>query len=375
MVLAAILLATLVNPYGYEYLLAILPDFGDIEPDRQIEAIGAYVPMWQRFFQSSLHHLLLNAALTTSAWLTIVLYLAIVALQLYILRRRGSFDPLPIAIATLFFLFALSMSRAALYFPAVALYTIIYMITVNEIQVKRGEPVFIFALFGLFIYAAVDRIYLEPEEFGDDLVVEQLVPSDALGFFEENSLSGVLFNDYLSGSHVLWRLYPETTPFIDPRYQPYSEETRHDYFAFRGQPSVDALGALQGKYGFDLAFVQLRVRGVISAFALAPGWEPVYFDRFAAIYVHSSRLAQWPEGLRERINKAGLGPDRFADIDNPQVLIDLFLYYVTHRSLEEARTLRDIFIDTVRPGYFRKLTVIAGMDRTLARAGLGRLLH
>lgn len=365
-VLPLVIAATLVNPYGIDYHFHFVANVFETERDQFLVAIGAYVPTWQRLFPESLHHLILNAALTVSAWLLIIFYITFLGIALRAYRRSGFFDPQPFVVMTFFFAFSMTLSRAMLYFPAVALYSVVYVLLKSKIDAGARESAYAALLCVLIAFALVDRAYLEPEPFADDFDASTLAPIQALDFYASHRLPQNLFNDYLSGGYLLWSLYPEYRPFIDPRYQPYRGKNLEEYFRFQRAPSLTALAEMREKYGFDAAFVRLTLRGMIAVLETSPDWQIVYFDRFAAIYLHRSWLDALPEDDRRRLLSADLGAQRFHNVHNPQVLIDLFLYYAHHRSHTDARLIGDLFKRNVRETYFRKLTVLLGMKRTLA---------
>jgi len=48
----------------------------------------------------------------------------------------------------------------------------------------------------------------------------------------------LLFNDYLIGGYLVWKLYPDYKVFIDPRLGPYNKEVAPDYWKFVEKPAT-----------------------------------------------------------------------------------------------------------------------------------------
>jgi hypothetical protein len=110
--------------------------------------------------------------------------------------------------------------------------------------------------------------YIDPSRF----------PVDAVTWLEDNPQSGHMFNDFLWGGYVVWRLWPEQTDFIDGKSDLTGEATR-DYI------TVKNLGpgwqAVLERHAVRWAIIPTD--SVLSGQLIRDGWAVLYRDSTAII--------------------------------------------------------------------------------------------
>jgi len=127
-------------------------------------------------------------------------------------------------------------------------------------------------------------------------VDERFVPEGALRYLDRAGMTGRLFNAFHFGGYLAWRDFPKRVAIIDGRgYVPRGlQEEIH--FA-RAYP--EHLERLQSTYGFDAAVMDYPVYSGeslspdIDLALTSPGWALVYWDDVALVYLR--RSPRWAE--------------------------------------------------------------------------------
>jgi len=79
------------------------------------------------------------------------------------------------------------------------------------------------------------------------------------------------------------------------------------------------------KYPFKIAIIHYRHLDLIFSFLRAGDeWRLLYFEKNAAILIHKSLLP----AIRTEMGNVNLNPLRFKDVRNPDVLLNVFNFYV-----------------------------------------------
>lgn len=132
-------------------------------------------------------------------------------------------------------------------------------------------------------------------------------PEEAVTFITTEKLPGNLFNDYVLGGFVAWKLSPELyRDYIDGRSVPFSEQ----HFFRSLQLLLVPLDSIEWQKEADTLniktiFVSLNREawgGLLSlpAFCASSNWRPVYLDAYAAVFVR--KLPETTE-LIQRLGK------------------------------------------------------------------------
>jgi hypothetical protein len=250
--------AILLNPYGYRiyrlfepYVRSIFSPFG-LFPAGEELGVAEWTPTWRVF--------LLDPIFPTLAFLSLI---ALLALSFMRLGRAAS--PRRIACACALLVLSMAAVRNILPFGAGAL----WMIVRNERERRKsshptrslglGLPwprIGILAVVGALAWGYCfsvlsDRYYVERQlpivtGVGPSL---DLVPEGAVQWLARNQPAGRIFNNFNSGSYLLYRLWPGVENYIDERFpvtQPYREirQALDDPAAFDALLERDGIGAI-----------------------------------------------------------------------------------------------------------------------------------
>lgn len=122
------------------------------------------------------------------------------------------------------------------------------------------------------------RFELDPEH----------LPVAAVRFVQRHGLAGPVFNDYNFGGYFLWRAWPDHPVFVDGRTEVYKGQVLDEYLAVSGaEPGWEEIVE---RYGISF-FVVRPERDVGRVLLDHEGWDLVYFDYNAAIFVRDDLFA------------------------------------------------------------------------------------
>jgi hypothetical protein len=306
------LTATLLNPYGMNYLLSIYNSFMYESFDLNSKYIQAYVPLWTYFlsyFKDIGHINTLFSRTGIIFWIMVVMMMFQVCLFFYELIKHKALDFTGLIVNVATFLGSMRAVRANFMFPLMFFFTFFYQIYHLKLQsITRKATVF-----SLFVYVLLFfnisyftlRYGADNKWFGSG--IESFAPVEEVAFLKKYHLEGPVFNDYLIGGYLLWDLYPDYKVFIDPRHVPFSKQVAPDYWAFISRPaSPEDIVLFNQKYPFKTAIIHYKELPLIFDF-LSAGWRLVYFEKNAAVLVHKSVLSRIPTEAQF----VDLGPMRF----------------------------------------------------------------
>jgi hypothetical protein len=140
---------------------------------------------------------------------------------------------------------------------------------------------------GLIAVIAVVLVYFFPSNRELDRRIENEYPQSALQYLINHPVPGRLMNDYGWGGYLIWAAGPQYKVFIDGRADIYEYGgVLADYLSIvRLEPN--ALRLLK-KYDVEACLIP-HDAPLGTALAAMPGWERVYQDHVAAIYVHKPK--------------------------------------------------------------------------------------
>jgi hypothetical protein len=117
------------------------------------------------------------------------------------------------------------------------------------------------------------------------------------------------------------------------------------------------------KYPFKIAILHYQQINLIFEFLRAGDeWRLLYFEKNAAILIHKSLLP----AIESEMSGIDLGPARFDEVKNPEVLVNVFNFYV-RLDPKEGRYIYDIFEKNVSDYYQPKPDVLRVMDINIKR--------
>ncbi len=155
-------------------------------------------------------------------------------------------------------------------------------------QEKIRKAAGILFILMLLLLIIVSRSFLVDKKLGLGLTVRA---EDAGQFFKDNNLQGPIFNDYDSGSYLIYYLYPKEKVFVDNRPEAYSGE----FWKSNYEPLIQDEAYWQEnlpKYNFNVIFFYRYDAGPkIADFfyrrLIDPEWALVYVDNYAVIYLRN----------------------------------------------------------------------------------------
>ena len=112
------------------------------------------------------------------------------------------------------------------------------------------------------------------------------LPVAAVSFLDRHGVTGPMYNDYNFGGYLLWKR-SEQPVFMDGRIEVYRGAPLAAYHRIEGaEPGWEKLA---DDYGIAYFLVRPE-RRITKALLDAPGWELVYFDYNATIFVRADRF-------------------------------------------------------------------------------------
>ncbi|MBN1471158.1 MAG: hypothetical protein JW925_05205 [Syntrophaceae bacterium] len=360
--IAISLAATLVNPYGINYLWSLYPSIINTITFQNYsglheEFIMAYQSLWQFLTHFSVKFF--SASFT--AWIMTIMILFILLLLIYDLIKKKSCDVALLIVSLALYWKGMETSRASYFFP-VSFFFIFFYLLIHRLKLKNiYDKVTIFSLF-VFIFFFISISYMnirynvDYKWFGAEL--ENSEPIKEVAFLKKYRPEGMIFNDYAIGSYLLWALYPDYKVFIDPRGGLlYKNQVLGDYIKFTSKPlTSEDINCFTQKYPFKIAIISHQPL-VLSFLKESDEWRLLYFEKHAAILIHTSLFFEVISKMSNEIKDPHMllkimnSPARFQDIRNPKILINVFNYYV-RISPEKGRYIYDLFKKNVSD-YFK----------------------
>lgn len=224
---------------------------------------------------------------------------ALLLLTLVVLWRRAPL--IPVLLVAPFALLGFSAVRFIFLFVVVSS-TVLSRNLVSLVSSWSGQrfrrPAQVFAVAGIvagvtavgLALAQVPPLTDSRKTVGLD-VDERFVPEGALRYLDRVGMTGRLFNAYHFGGYIAWRDFPKRVAIIDGRgYVP--QGLQEEIHFARAYP--EHLERLQSTYGFDVAVMDYPVYSGatpspdIDLALTSPGWALVYWDDFALVYLRRS---------------------------------------------------------------------------------------
>lgn len=117
----------------------------------------------------------------------------------------------------------------------------------------------------------------------------ETLPVDAVAWIREHHPSGEMFNPYNWGGYLVWSLYPDYRVFVDGRTDLYGDAFLREYLSVQlARPGFEETLAT-----YDVNMVLTYPDDALSAqLACAGGWEEVYRDGVAVIWVREEKVEE-----------------------------------------------------------------------------------
>jgi len=313
-------IATLINPYGINYHIDILKYLTAKEYMGEATRLFAYLSMWNYLrFSSNMFNFI------NSAWSLVTIAVLFGITSVYAYWKDKYFDIAIVLLNVIFFPLSMQAARSTIFYPLVGFFSILYILKkVDALQIKRKfapAALAIFLFWSIYILHITINFLDNRSWFGAR--VEEYLPVNEVEYIKKNKLPGPIFNDYVIGAYMMWKMYPDYKVFIDPRYGPYVGGVLKDWFGmgnYMGDPK--GLERLLSKYPFKIALLHVRERSIIF-WLLSNDWRLAYFDKIAVVLVHKSVIPL----LSAEALATDVSPKRFAKLTNPSILLNLFGFY------------------------------------------------
>jgi hypothetical protein len=351
--------ATLLNPYGADYLISLLPAIKIAIVKSQTEnLILAHSSLWSYLKDISIPFFYINV----TVWLMALMIFSVLIFSVYEFIKKRSFDFTLLIVSLVLYWKGMQTGRAS-YFFLFAFFFIFFYLLFHRLKLEnpkgRATVISLLVFVSLFTGVAYINIRCQPDNnwFGKGL--DSFVPAQEVAFLKKHKLEGPIFNDYLTGGYLVWALYPDYKVFIDPRHVPYFKEVSPDYFELISRPATaEDINRFTAKYPFKIAIIHYSELPLIFSFLEAGGqWRLLYFEKNAVILIHKSLFPV----IRAQAANIDLSPQRFRAVRNPDVLYNVFKFYV-RLNPEEGRVIYDIAKTNISDYYRQKQELLNAMD-------------
>lgn len=359
------LAATLLNPYGTDYLVSTYMGITSKSYAQTHNSyILAYASLWPYLKTFRIEYF----NVSSTAWIMTLMFFSLMVLFIYELIRNRSGDFTLLMITFALYWKGMMTSRAC-YFFLVAYFFILFYLIIHRLRLEKfSYKVSMFSIFiflFLFTVTVYHNIRYEPynQWFGNG--IDDFVPLKEVEFLKKYKIEGPIFNDYVVGGYLMWKLYPDYKVFADPRCGPYMNQVMPDYLQFTNKKvNSEDIRRFRKKYAFSLVFLHYRQMNLIFDFLKSEGdeWRLLYFEKNAAILMHKSLLPI----IKTEVGNVNLSPLRFSKIRNPFVLLNVFNFYV-RLNPSMGRYIYEIFKKNVSHYYKLKEEMLITMDTDIKR--------
>jgi len=124
-------------------------------------------------------------------------------------------------------------------------------------------------------------------------------PAGAATFIEREKIPSQLFNTYLEGGYIVWRLGEHYKDYVDGRGDPFGPELiRRGFQLVQTPPDSSEWQREADRYGINAIIVPLgRYWGVehfplLRQFCLSDNWPPVYLDETSAVFLRRTSATE-----------------------------------------------------------------------------------
>jgi hypothetical protein len=266
--------ATLVTPYGYNYIHQLFLSLFDKQLSNHYKFVAAYA----RTFDLNMLRVPLFA------------YPAVGLLALVFVPslRKKQLDFVPIVSNLVFaFIFTRYTRTMYLWAPVFSLCVTYYAsgITISHQFGKKlliaGFVLASFTLSGWILYQ--EEVNPTKERWLDFGLCEFATVDEEISFITKNYPNAKVANIYDHGSYMLWKMWPKTKVMIDARYFPF-QEWFQDYIDFEKGKNVEDF--IQ-KYPFDVIEVKHSAFELVHWFNNRKDWVLAFYGKGAAVFVRS----------------------------------------------------------------------------------------
>jgi hypothetical protein len=226
----------------------------------------------------------------------IVTLFFIVGFTIVFLKQRSRFQLLPATIIIIFGIFAWHMVRNITLFGFLALpigaelWYLLQSIFWKQRKINAYIPAIVGGLF-LLLFSLLNKAIINRAWHAFGVVLEAPTEQGAL-FIREHKITGPLFNDFDSGSYLIWYLYPEVKPFVDNRPEAYGAAFFKEQYLPMNQNEA-LWQAADKKFNFNTIVYSFSDKAPFTfPFIIArindPVWAPVFVNQYTIVFVKRS---------------------------------------------------------------------------------------
>ncbi len=115
-------------------------------------------------------------------------------------------------------------------------------------------------------------------------------PERAVAYLERANIPGEIFNSYIQGGYLIWRLGPSHRAYIDGRAMPFGAGALlHHVQLLSSPPDSTTWQAEANRYNINVVLLPLNrfqsELGFVKGFCNSNNWKPVYLDELAAVFL------------------------------------------------------------------------------------------
>ncbi|MGA2783065.1 MAG: hypothetical protein ABSF13_14305 [Smithella sp.] len=355
------LVATLLNPYGMDYLLPLLNLLMVNPHDIVSTSVKAYGSLWP--YLKNINGFFYCMSMGQVVWIMFLMMFFLGCLFLYELIKKKSCDLALLIVNAALYWKGMQTIRASYFFPIAFFFSFFYLLHRLKLKSIPGRATILSLLVFVFFFVNISYFTLiystDTKWFGAGL--DSFVPVKEVALLKKFRLEGPIFNDYTIGGYLIWDLYPDYKVFIDSRGNgPFGKQVFPDYIDFIYKPvTSESIQRFREKYPFKIAIIHYNELPLIFDFLRAGDeWRLLYFEQNAAILIHKSLLPAISPEFRTTVD---VSPQRFKDVKNQEVLINVFKFYV-HLNPMAGRVIYDIYKNNVSDYYKLKEENLQKMD-------------
>jgi len=129
-------------------------------------------------------------------------------------------------------------------------------------------------LLSIFLFHKYDHRFI----YGSG-VKEDILNKHAVNYILKHKLNDDIFNDYSSGSFLIFGLYPDYKVFIDPRTTLYTGTFYKEYIDFIRKPSISKWIYYEKHFNIHTVVINSDLVGLYNTITFSsPDWNTVYWD-------------------------------------------------------------------------------------------------
>jgi hypothetical protein len=356
------LAATLINPYGIDYLLSTYNIIAYETYSEQNKNVLAWLSLWP--YLKAVNVAFFRGGIT--AWITTIMMFFVLSLSVYEIIKKRTLDFALLLVSIALYWKGMETARTSYLFPIafffVFFYLMIYRLHLRNILNETAIlPIIVFFFLFISIFYYNIRYGAGDRWFGAG--IDSFVPVKEVEFLKKHKPQGPMFNDDITGAYLTWALYPEYKVFLDSRASVYYEtKVFPDYIEFVLTPATkESIALFREKYPFKFVILHYRHMSLIFDLLKAgDDWRLLYFEKNAAILIHKSLLP----AIHSEVGNENLSPLRFRGVKNPDVLLNVFNFYV-HLNPAAGRYILNIYRNNISDYYKPKQEHLRIMESML----------